>query len=60
VSLAPAAALQRRLGSAAAARAAQLSWDTIIDSFERVLLRLAQPQPAPDTQPDWASAARTG
>ncbi|MDP1646147.1 MAG: glycosyltransferase family 1 protein [Thiobacillus sp.] len=59
VSLAPAAALQRRLGSAAAARAAQLSWDTIIDSFERVLLRLAQPLPATDTQQDWAPAARS-
>jgi glycosyltransferase involved in cell wall biosynthesis len=60
VSLAPAAALQRRLGTAAAARAAQLSWDTIIDSFERVLLRLAQPEPTDDTQQDWSSAPRTG
>jgi glycosyltransferase involved in cell wall biosynthesis len=60
VSLAPATALQRRLGTAAAARAAQLSWDTIIDSFERVLLRLAQPEPTDDTQLDWSSAPRTG
>jgi glycosyltransferase involved in cell wall biosynthesis len=59
VSLAPAAALQRRLGAAAAARAAQLSWDAIIDSFERVLLRLAQTHPASDPQVDWPSAART-
>ena len=41
--LAPDLARQRLLGRAAAARAAQLSWDAIIDSFERVLLRLAQP-----------------
>ena len=60
VSLAPAVALQRRLGTAAAARAAQLSWDAIIDSFERVLLRLAQPEPADDAQLDWSSAPRTG
>ena len=60
VSLAPAVALQRRLGSAAAARAAQLSWDAIIDSFERVLLRLAQSHPAADTLLDAASAANTG
>ncbi|MBU1395494.1 MAG: hypothetical protein KKE84_05045, partial [Gammaproteobacteria bacterium] len=57
VSLAPSTALQQRLGAAAAARAAQLSWDAIIDSFEQVLLRLAQPQLAPDKQPDWSSAA---
>ena len=57
VSLAPAPVLQRRLGSAAAARAAQLSWDAIIDSFERVLLRLAQPQPATETQLVWPSAS---
>lgn len=50
VSLVQATALQRRLGTAAAARAAQLSWDAIIDSFERVLLRLAQPEPADDSQ----------
>jgi len=59
VSLAPAGALQRRLGAAAAARAAQLSWDAIVDGFERVLLRLAQPQPAADTPPGWPSAAPT-
>lgn len=61
VTLAQSAPLQRRLGSAAAARAAQLSWDAIIDSFERVLLRLAQQQPAAADAPvDWPSAARTG
>jgi len=60
VSLAPETALQRRLGTAAAARAAQLSWDAIIDSFERVLLRLAHPLPATDDAPDWATATRTG
>jgi glycosyltransferase involved in cell wall biosynthesis len=60
VSLVQSDALQRRLGTAAAARAAQLSWDAIIDSFERVLLRLAQPQPATDTVLDWSSATRTG
>ena len=59
VSLAPAVALQRRLGTAAAARAAQLSWDAIIDSFERVLLRLAQPEPVTDSELDWSSTART-
>jgi glycosyltransferase involved in cell wall biosynthesis len=59
VSLAPDAALQRRLGTAAAARAAQLSWDAIIDSFERVLLRLALPQPAPDALLNWSSASPT-
>jgi len=58
VALAPSIALQRRLGTAAAARAAQLSWDAIIDSFERVLLRLAQPEPATETPLDWSSAAR--
>jgi glycosyltransferase involved in cell wall biosynthesis len=58
--LAPASALQRRIGSAAAARAAQLSWDAIVDSFERVLLRLAQPEPAADSQLAWPSAASTG
>ncbi len=57
VSLAPAAALQRRLGNAAAARAAQLSWDAIVDGFERVLLRLAHPHPAVDAEPAWSSAA---
>ncbi len=60
VSLAPDTAQQRRLGTAAAARAAQLSWDAIIDSFERVLLRLAHPQPATDDAPDWATVSRTG
>ncbi|ODU91301.1 MAG: glycoside hydrolase [Thiobacillus sp. 65-69] len=39
--LAPDRLLQRRLGAAASARAAQLSWDAIVDGFERVLLRLA-------------------
>jgi glycosyltransferase involved in cell wall biosynthesis len=56
VSLAPNRALQQRLGRAAAARAAQLSWDAIIDSFERVLLRLALPQPVPDEDLDWATS----
>ena len=59
VSLAADAALQRRLGTAASARAAQLSWDAIIDSFERVLLRLALPQPAPDPQLNWSPASPT-
>ncbi len=59
VSLANDPARQRRLGTAAAARAAQLSWDAIIDSFERVLLRLALPEPMTDTQLNWSSAART-
>ncbi len=58
VSLASSTALQRRLGSAAAVRAAQLSWDAIIDSFEQVLLRLVQP--APDVQLDGSPAARAG
>jgi len=40
--LAPDRTQQRRLGAAASARAAQLSWDAIVDGFERVLLRLAQ------------------
>jgi glycosyltransferase involved in cell wall biosynthesis len=43
-----------------AVRAAQLSWDAIIDRFEQVLLRLAQPQPAPDEQLDGSSAVRAG
>lgn len=60
VSLAMDRTRQRRLGTAAAARAAQLSWDAIIDSFEHVLLRLAQPQPATDAALDWSSATRTG
>jgi glycosyltransferase involved in cell wall biosynthesis len=59
VSLAPDTAQQRRLGTAAAARAAQLSWDAIIDSFEQVLLRLALPEPAADVQLDWTSVAPT-
>lgn len=59
VSLAPDVARQRRLGTAAAARAAQLSWDAIIDSFERVLLRLAHPEPATEPQLDWPAAAPT-
>ena len=50
VSLAHASELRRRLGLAASTRVAQMSWDAIIDSFERVLLRLAfaqthQPDP---------------
>jgi glycosyltransferase involved in cell wall biosynthesis len=60
VSLAPHPDLQRRLGTAAAARAAHLSWDAIIDSFERVLLRLAQTQTATDDAADWPTVARTG
>lgn len=59
VSLVSDVARQRRLGSAAAARAAQLSWDAIIDSFERVLLRLAHPEPATEPQLDWPAAAPT-
>ena len=57
VALASARALQRRLGTAAAAQAAQLSWDAIVDSFERVLLRLAYPQPTADTPLGWPSIA---
>jgi glycosyltransferase involved in cell wall biosynthesis len=57
VSLAPDTTQQRRLGTAAAARAAQLSWDAIIDSFERVLLRLALPEPTADPQLDGTSVA---
>lgn len=59
VSLTQDAALQRRLGTTAAARAAQLSWDAIIDSFERVLLRLALPEPVVDDQIEWSSAVRS-
>lgn len=59
VSLVSDIARQRRLGTAAAARAAQLSWDAIIDSFERVLLRLAHPEPATEPQLDWPAAAPT-
>jgi len=51
--------LQRRLGTAAAARAAQLSWDAIIDSFERVLLQLAHAEPATDPQLAWPAASPT-
>ena len=52
---------QRRLGAAATARAAQLSWDAIIDRFEHVLLRLALPQSASiDANQYGLSAARTG
>jgi len=58
-SLAPDRAQQHRLGIAAAARAAQLSWDAIVDSYECVLLRLALPQPAPDAEPGWPSSPRT-
>ncbi|MEW6119349.1 MAG: glycosyltransferase family 1 protein [Pseudomonadota bacterium] len=50
---------QRKLGRAASARAAQLSWDAIVDSFERVLLRLAQAQQATDPALDWSSARAT-
>jgi glycosyltransferase involved in cell wall biosynthesis len=57
--LAPDLAQQRRLGHAAAARAAQLSWDAIIDSFEHVLLRLAHPLPADETHADWPVASPT-
>jgi glycosyltransferase involved in cell wall biosynthesis len=53
VSLAADAPLQRRLGTAAAARAAQLSWDAIIDSYEQLLLRLAQPQAATEARPSF-------
>jgi len=61
VSLAPDIARQRRLGAAAAARAAQLSWDAIIDSFEHMLLRLAlPPSETGDATLEWSSAARTG
>ncbi|OGU35977.1 MAG: glycoside hydrolase [Hydrogenophilales bacterium RIFOXYA1_FULL_63_33] len=59
VSLVSDVARQRRLGTAAAARAAQLSWDAIIDSFERVLLRLAHPEPATEPHLDWPAAAPT-
>jgi glycosyltransferase involved in cell wall biosynthesis len=59
ISLAPDAVQQRRLGTAAAARAAQLSWDAIIDSFERVLLRLAHPEPATAVPLSWPAASPT-
>ncbi|MEW6415705.1 MAG: glycosyltransferase family 1 protein [Pseudomonadota bacterium] len=57
VSLAGAGALRQRLGRAAAARAAQLSWDAIIDSFERVLLRLSRPSATADVNPAWSPAS---
>jgi glycosyltransferase involved in cell wall biosynthesis len=61
ISLAQSQALRDRLGRAAAARAAQLSWEAIIDGFEQVLLRLALPQPAPpELALGWSSAVRTG
>jgi glycosyltransferase involved in cell wall biosynthesis len=50
---------QRRLGAAASARAAQLSWDAIVDGFEHVLLRLAHTQPVVETEPDWQTARPT-
>ncbi|MFP5411170.1 MAG: glycosyltransferase, partial [Gammaproteobacteria bacterium] len=54
-------ALRQRLGRAAAARAAQLSWDAIVDAFERVLLRLAQPSlSTPEAGLAWSAASRTG
>ncbi len=57
VMLASAPELQRRLGASAAARVAQLSWDAIVDSFERVLLRLAVPPTAQDAAPlNWPLA----
>jgi glycosyltransferase involved in cell wall biosynthesis len=61
VSLAPDRDRQRRLGAAAAARAAQLSWDAVIDNFEQTLLRLAlPPSETADATLEWSSAARTG
>jgi len=57
LSLASNSTLQRRLGTAGAARAAQLSWDAIIDSFERVLLQLAHAEPATDRQLAWPAAS---
>jgi glycosyltransferase involved in cell wall biosynthesis len=59
VSLAPDRGLQQRLGRAAAARTAQLSWGAIVDGLERVLLRLALPQAATEPQLGWPVAART-
>ena len=55
-SIAPDRIGQRRLGTAASVRAAQLSWDAIVDGFEHVLLRLAQPQSSPEAEFDWPSA----
>ena len=61
VSLAGAVQRQRQLGSAAALTATRLSWEAIIDRFEQVLLRLAQPAVAtPEPAPGWTSATRTG
>ncbi len=61
VSLTPDRDRQRRLGAAAAARAAQLSWDAVIDNFEQMLLRLAlPPSETADATLEWSSAARTG
>lgn len=60
VSLATDPALRHRLGPAAAARAAQLSWDAIVDSFEHVLLRLALPHPATDPGVNWSQASPAG
>ncbi|MFN3750208.1 MAG: glycosyltransferase family 4 protein [Thiobacillus sp.] len=57
VSLAGSGALRQRLGRAAAARAAQLSWDAIIDSFERVLLGLSRPSATADVDPVWSPAS---
>lgn len=59
VALAPDTVWQRRLGVAAAACTAQLSWDAIVDSFERVLLRLAQHPPTADPQLGWPAATPT-
>ena len=50
---------QRRLGRAAAARAAQLSWNAIVDRFESVLLRLAMTQPARADSPAGALVEET-
>jgi len=61
VSLAGAAQHQRQLGSAAALTATRLSWEAIIDRFEQVLMRLAQPAVAtPELASGWTSATRTG
>jgi glycosyltransferase involved in cell wall biosynthesis len=61
VSLAGALPRQRQLGSAAALTATRLSWEAIIDRFEQVLMRLAQPAVAtPEPASGWTSATRTG
>jgi glycosyltransferase involved in cell wall biosynthesis len=50
-------ARQRQLGSAAALTATRLSWEAIIDRFEEVLLRLAQPPlGATESALGWSSA----